>query len=80
MSRSLKQLQAEALELSSVERRALIEVLSASLDGDGDDESPEEIENAWADEIRTRLEEYRAGRVQTVPADEVFARLRREFG
>ena len=72
---SVEQLESELLELSSRERRRLIEVLSASLD-EGTDSDPDDVEAAWAEEIRLRVEEYRAGHAETVPADEVFARLR----
>ena len=74
MALSLEQLEAEALELSPGERRRLIQVLSASLDDEADDDAG--VESAWAEEIRVRVEDYRAGRVQTVPSNEVFARLR----
>lgn len=39
-------------------------------------EDPTAVERAWEEEIRGRLEEYRSGQVQTVPASEVFARAR----
>jgi putative addiction module component (TIGR02574 family) len=35
-----------------------------------------EVERAWEEEIRRRLEEYRAGEVQAIPAAEVFAEAR----
>jgi putative addiction module component (TIGR02574 family) len=78
MTLSLEQLEAEVLELSPGERRRLIQVLSASLDDESEGDAAD-VENAWAEEIRIRVEDYRAGRVQTVPSDEVFARLREQL-
>lgn len=52
----------------------------ASLLDDGDEDAgctPEEIERAWEEEIRRRLDDIRSGRVETIPADEVFASVRR---
>ena len=73
MSGRLEKVQAEALELPRRERALLARRLIASLDGQ--DDSPE-VELAWEEEIHRRLEEYRSGRVQSVPASEVFARAR----
>lgn len=75
MSRSLKQLEAEALELSADERARLIQCLIASLDADGG-EDPSDIERAWEVEIQRRLEEFRGGTVETTSAEEVFAEAR----
>ena len=77
MTLSMEQLEAEVLELSPSERRRLMQVISASLEDDTEDAA--EVESAWAEEIRIRVEDYRAGRVQTVPSDEVFARLREQL-
>lgn len=75
MGLPLKQLEAEALELSAVERAQLAHRLIVSLDDDVEDD-PAEVERAWADEIRRRLEEIDAGTAELVPAEEVFAELR----
>ena len=77
MSSPLERLEVEAMELTSRERAALAHRLIASLDEDEDeDEDPAEVEAAWEEEIRHRLEEYRAGKVQPIPASEVFAEAR----
>ncbi|HEX6372672.1 MAG TPA: addiction module protein [Longimicrobium sp.] len=39
-----------------------------------------EIEAAWADEIKQRIEEIRTGAVEAIPADEVMAEMRARFG
>ena len=74
MSMPLEKVEAEALELPPRERALLAHRLIASLEGEGED--PAEVERAWEEEIRRRLEEYRSGAVQVVPASEVFARAR----
>lgn len=39
----------------------------------------EATEADWAEEIERRLVDYDSGRVQGIPAEEVFARVRREL-
>ena len=72
MSRDFKELIAEALELPLTARAELASQLLDSLD----DLSEEEADQLWAAEGERRLAEYKAGRMESVPADEVFARLR----
>ncbi|MEW5928215.1 MAG: addiction module protein [Gemmatimonadota bacterium] len=74
MSVPLEKVEAEALELPPRERALLAHRLIASLDGE--DEDPAEVERAWEEEIRRRVDEYRSGAVQAVPASEVFAKAR----
>jgi putative addiction module component (TIGR02574 family) len=62
-----------ALQLPRAERARLAERLIASLDEDA------EIEQAWAKEIRRRVEELRAGTVQPIPGEQVFAELKSLF-
>jgi putative addiction module component (TIGR02574 family) len=38
------------------------------------------IEEAWAGEVQRRIEELDSGRVQGVPAEQVFARARKILG
>lgn len=75
MSTPLEELEAEALELSASERARLARRLIVSLDEEVED--PAEVERAWEAEIRRRLDEYRAGKVQAIPAADVFAEARR---
>lgn len=37
------------------------------------------IEQAWAEEVRRRVEELRAGTVQPIPGEQVFAELKSLF-
>ena len=75
MGLPLKQLEAEALELSSCERAQLARRLIVSLDDDPVDD-PAEVERAWESEIRRRVAEIDAGTAELIPAEEVFAELR----
>jgi len=71
----LKQLETEALALSSAERAQLAKSLLVSLDDEtGDD--PAEVERAWDEEIRRRVAELDAGTAELIPVEEVFAELR----
>lgn len=40
------------------------------------DDDPVEVERAWAEEIRRRVEALRAGEGETIDGDEAMARLR----
>ena len=62
-----------ALQLPQEQREALVDKLAASLElGD--------LGEYWEAEIQRRIEDVDAGRVATIPADEVFARLEQRFG
>jgi len=63
----------EALKLPPEEREELIDELSASLDAS-------DLGEYWEAEIARRISDVDSGRVQTVPADDVFSRLERRFG
>jgi putative addiction module component (TIGR02574 family) len=62
-----------ALKLPAEQREELIEELSASLDAS-------DLGEYWEAEIERRIADVDAGKVKTVPADEVYARLRQRFG
>jgi putative addiction module component (TIGR02574 family) len=70
---SVQELEAALLKLPNQERARLAEVLIDSLDEEN------EIAQAWTDEAERRLEELRSGKVQGVPAEEVFARIRAQI-
>lgn len=76
MGLPLKRLEAEALDLPVRERAQLVHRLIASLNEDAD-EDPEEVERAWEEEIRRRVAEVESGTAELIPAEEVFAELRR---
>ena len=64
-----------ALSLKVRDRATLAEKLLASLE----EITEEEAEQLWAEEAERRLKEYRAGRAQAVPADEVHKKAERLF-
>jgi putative addiction module component (TIGR02574 family) len=72
MSRDAKDIAAEALELPITARAELASQLLDSLD----DLSEEESDQLWAEEAERRYADYKAGNIEAIPADEVFARLR----
>ena len=72
MSAAAKEILEAALKLDPRQREELIEELSASLD-------VTDLGEYWEQEIRRRIDDVDSGRVKTVPADEVFARLELRF-
>jgi putative addiction module component (TIGR02574 family) len=72
MSRDLKAITEEVLELPITARAELAGQLLESLD----DLSEEETDQLWAVEAERRFDEYKAGRIEALPTEEVFARLR----
>jgi len=62
----------EALQLDPVERATVIEELLSSLD------RPDPgLDAKWAKEAEDRLSGFRAGEIEAIPANEVFAELGR---
>ncbi len=70
MRSAAEELEAAALSLPRSERARLAERLLASLDEDA------EIEEAWAVEVRQRLEAFRNREVEAVPAEDVLREAR----
>lgn len=70
MKAPLRELEAAVMALPESERARLAERILSSLDRDP------EIEAAWAKEIEDRLERYRRGELETVPAEEVMKEAR----
>jgi putative addiction module component (TIGR02574 family) len=73
MARSARELFEEAMRLDPEERATLMRLLVDTLDA----ESDEGVEDAWRVEIERRMAELDAGAVQTVPWEELRARLYR---
>lgn len=57
----------KALELNPQDKIILIEALVTSLD-----KPDPEISKKWIQEAESRLKDYRAGKTQGIPAEEVF--------
>ena len=73
MTRSARELFEQAMRLNPEERAALTGLLIESLEP----ESEEGVEQAWVVEIERRMVELDSGAVQTIPWDELRARLSR---
>ncbi|MGH9512516.1 MAG: addiction module protein [Terriglobales bacterium] len=76
MTPQVSEILERALTLSEQERGLLIDRLIASLD---DGPADEGVEQAWADEIKLRVDEVRSGKVKTVPGEQVLRELAKEF-
>jgi putative addiction module component (TIGR02574 family) len=72
MTPQVSKLLEQALALSTRERGLVIDRLIESLD---EEPAEEGVEEAWAKEIKSRVEDIRAGRVKMIPGEEVLRRL-----
>jgi putative addiction module component (TIGR02574 family) len=72
MGLPLEKLEAQVMELSEKERAYLAQRLLVSLDDMGEDD-PAEVEQAWSDELRRRIDEVENGTVEMIPAEEMMA-------
>jgi putative addiction module component (TIGR02574 family) len=70
----LEELESAVLALPREERARLAQRLLASLDEEAD------AEEAWHDEVRRRLQGYRAGREATVSREDVLREARMRYG
>ena len=74
MGSPLLKLQEQVLDLSLEERKSMIHLLVDSLD-----EPLAELDPAWLPEMRQRYDDLISGKSQAIPADKVFADLRKEL-
>lgn len=79
MKATLEHVAEEALSLSSSDRVALTRILIQALDAEPA-ENPAEVEQAWQVEVEKRVDEILSDRVKTIPAEEVFTKLRAKYG
>ena len=70
MSASAETLLRQALQLPPIDRAALVESLITSLD-----KPDPELDALWLKEAEDRMAAYRAGEIEAIDADEVFAEL-----
>ncbi len=73
-------IEAQLLRLPAADRARLAALLLESLDAEESSALTAEADAAWSAEAERRLAELRAGTVAGIPADEVFARVRRRSG
>ncbi len=74
MAAILKEIEAQALQLSPQERGELIHRLIVSLEGPAED-TPEAIAKAWDEEIARRVAEIDAGTAVLIPHEQVMAEI-----
>ncbi len=67
---------AKAMQLSSDERGRLIDELRESLD---DEPAEPGVEEAWAEEIKRRVDDIRSGRAKMIPGEDVLRELAEDF-
>lgn len=79
MKATLEKVAEEALSLSAPDRAALTRILIHALDVEIA-ENPDKVEAVWQAESEKRLDEVLSGRIKTIPAVEVFAKLRSKYG
>lgn len=73
MTKIVRELYEKASQLPESDRAELAALLLESLETPADPD----VEEAWAREIEHRLAEFRAGRVPTIPWEELRAHLHR---
>lgn len=73
MARSARELFEEAMSLDPNERATLIRLLIEAFDAEAEDG----VEDAWRGEIERRMAESDSGAVETIPWEELRARLYR---
>jgi putative addiction module component (TIGR02574 family) len=72
MARLLAQIEEEIQALSTSDKEQLLRTLLEQLDGPSDPN----VDQAWLEEARRRDQELEDGHAQSIPADDVFKRLR----
>lgn len=75
MRMSVEELRRQVLDLPPEERRELAYEMLDSADDEEAQGDPAEVEAAWAEEIKRRVDEIDAGLVTPISSDEVFARM-----
>jgi len=76
MTMTLNEILPLTREMDLADRAKLAEQLLTSLD----DPSEAEVEKLWIEEAKRRLAAYRAGQVETIPAEEVFRQALADLG
>ena len=75
MTDAAEQLKSQLLQLAGEDRAELAYFLIRSLD----DKSDTGVQAAWEAELERRWQEMESGQITGVPADEVFAELRKKY-
>ena len=78
MARELSEIERDAMELTRQERAILVERLLATLHPDDPDDDLD-AEELWLQEAEKRYAEYRAGKIASKPAEQVFRETRQKL-
>lgn len=70
MLKNIEEISEATMHLNLEERARLAGKLLLSLD----EPSPSELERLWLDEAERRLDDFRSGKTQGIPAEDVFRR------
>jgi putative addiction module component (TIGR02574 family) len=76
MAKKAEEMYEKVMKLSKDERWKLIRLLAKSESGH---DSKAEFERLWNEEAALRYRDYKSGKVEAIPADEVFQRLEARF-
>jgi putative addiction module component (TIGR02574 family) len=76
MSMSSDELREHLMQLPPRDRVELAYEMLESVEDEELDEDPAEVEAAWAEEIKRRVDDLDAGRVELISSEEVFAEAR----
>ena len=76
MARAVSEIEKEIRGLAQGDQERLLRALLEELDGSPDPD----VEQAWRDEVQRRSRELDDGTVESIPADEVFAKARADLG
>jgi len=72
MAKTIEDIENEIRSLSANDRMQLLRDLIADLDGSMD----EDVEKTWLEEAERRYKQLKEGKVELIPAEEVFAQAR----
>lgn len=76
MSMNVAEVERAMLALDRRDLAAVIHRVLQALDHSDTDEPHEETDAAWHDELGKRIDDIQSGKVETVPAEDVFAHIR----
>lgn len=65
--------------LTADERAEVAEYLAAHAEGE-EDLTPEEWEEAWAEEVNRRIEDAKVNKTAGIPHEEVMRRMKEKYG
>lgn len=76
MASDLEAVEKEAMALPEPQRTTLVKHLVSSLS----DPDLDEVEEAWVEEAQRRYGEYKEGKREAIPEEDLFDGIRRELG